>query len=413
MRETDKPFIIAVPTNDLKNEVYMRMKRAGVTAKVTPEMPKLEDDDQECYDNIMQKGDVYGYYQFMKELSEKYDSVREYKEKLKEAMRYDGNIVTTHHRLLYYFREDILDTHTIIIDEDIITTMFPTDSVAVSQLEYLLSQPYIKGDVRKRLKYYMRKGGYMKHIAEPRLSYDKYTKRSISEDSGIDFNIYDFLSAKATVVEEDRVYYASLKPLPSQKLIILSATISEEVYAEFFKNRHIERYNIKEARYVGKIRQWSKDSFSRNWIENNRERFEEIRDDYSSKDCYVITFKRFENEKSDLHFGNTQGKDIYSDGDIVVLGTPFPNDRGCRLMAAAMDYNVEIINKDSLNTREVEYDRYRFYFSTFEDEVMKKIHTYYIYSELEQAVGRARLLNKDNTVYVHASFPVKQAEFMD
>jgi hypothetical protein len=49
----------------------------------------------------------------------------------------------------------------------------------------------------------------------------------------------------------------------------------------------------------------------------------------------------------------------------------------------------------------------------YRDIINSLEETTYIYSELEQAVGRARLLNKDNTVYVHASFPVKQAEFMD
>ena len=80
-------------------------------------------------------------------------------------------------------------------------------------------------------------------------------------------------------------------------------------------------------------------------------------------------------------------------------------------MAAVMDHDVDIINKDTINFREVIYDRYKFYFSTFEDDLLKEIHIYHIVSELEQAIGRARLLNNDNTVYVYSSFPAKQATF--
>ena len=43
---------------------------------------------------------------------------------------------------------------------------------------------------------------------------------------------------------------------------------------------------------------------------------------------------------------------------------------------------------------------------------MKNLHIYHIQSELEQAIGRARLLSNDNTVYVYSRFPAKQANFI-
>ena len=43
---------------------------------------------------------------------------------------------------------------------------------------------------------------------------------------------------------------------------------------------------------------------------------------------------------------------------------------------------------------------------------MKSLHIYHIQSELEQAIGRARLLSNDNTVYVYSRFPAKQANFI-
>lgn len=78
-----------------------------------------------------------------------------------------------------------------------------------------------------------------------------------------------------------------------------------------------------------------------------------------------------------------------------------------------MDYDVALINSAKLNHREVEYDRYKFYFFTYVDEFLRNLQIYYIAGELEQSAGRARLLNNDNTVYVYSAMPLKQAEFVD
>lgn len=235
-------------------------------------------------------------------------------------------------------------------------------------------------------------------------------QKKLSKDN-INFNLSEFLNSKVTLFDNDRVYYAFLKGLPEQKIIIMSATADSQVYVGFFKNRHIEEYFIKKAEYKRKVIQRTDNSFSRNWIEKNKEEYDKIRNKYKKMGCYEICFKRYEKEDTYLHFGETQGKDVYSDGDIVILGTPFPNDMVCRFMAAAMDHGTKIINDDSINIREVTYDRYKFYFPTFKDELLKRLHIYQISSELEQAAGRGRLLNNDNTVYVFSGFPVKQAEF--
>ncbi|MGN1318665.1 MAG: DEAD/DEAH box helicase family protein [Lachnospirales bacterium] len=415
IKELGVSCIIAVPTNSLKDEIYKRMKYADIDVKKTPELPKLDDEDMEELNRLYKTGDRFGYRDFMYELSKKYESIKEYKKELKETMSYKGNIVTTHFRLLYQFRDEILNNHTIIIDEDIIQTIFETKVIPLLEIRNLLYKPYISGEIRKRIKYYSKSSKekeYKKHIAEPNIYIPKRLQKLLSKDN-INFNLSEFLNSKVTMVNNDFIYYATLRELPNQKIILMSATIDSKVYAEFFKNRHIKEYLINEARYKGKVIQNAGSSFSRNWIENNKEDYEKIRNEYKEKGCYDICFKRFEKYDTALHFGETQGKDVYSDGDIVVLGTPFPDDMVIRLMAATMNYDTEVINNDSINIREVNYDRYKFYFPTFKDELLKRLHIYQISSELEQAVGRGRLLNNDNTVYVFSSFPVRQAEFIN
>ena len=49
---------------------------------------------------------------------------------------------------------------------------------------------------------------------------------------------------------------------------------------------------------------------------------------------------------------------------------------------------------------------------TYGDEEMRNLQLFFIESELEQAVGRARLLREDCTVYVFSNYPCQQAEII-
>jgi len=57
------------------------------------------------------------------------------------------------------------------------------------------------------------------------------------------------------------------------------------------------------------------------------------------------------------------------------------------------------------------HNGYLFHFTTYgeEHEVLRKILFWMIESDLEQAVGRARLLRYDCTVYLFSNFPLRQA----
>jgi competence transcription factor ComK len=63
-------------------------------------------------------------------------------------------------------------------------------------------------------------------------------------------------------------------------------------------------------------------------------------------------------------------------------------------------------------TREVNHNSYKFYFPTYSDPILQKVQLWIIESELEQAIGRARLLLYDFTVYIFSNLPISQAEFI-
>ncbi len=62
--------------------------------------------------------------------------------------------------------------------------------------------------------------------------------------------------------------------------------------------------------------------------------------------------------------------------------------------------------------RRIENVNYSFKLNTQQEEHYQKIQKYLIGSELEQAVGRARLLRYDCTVYLYSGFPVEQANIV-
>lgn len=163
------------------------------------------------------------------------------------------------------------------------------------------------------------------------------------------------------------------------------------------KNRKIKNYSISEVRYKGSIYQLTKYSFSRAWIEQNKGLYDDVTDVFNK--CTKIEFMRF-NEKNELHFGNTEGKDGYSDKNLAIFGTPHVNDRVYKLLAASVDYDMKLVNRSSLNHKIIRYGSYEFKFYTYDDEFLKDIQIYYISNELEQSVGRARLV-KD---YAHICF---------
>ena len=69
-------------------------------------------------------------------------------------------------------------------------------------------------------------------------------------------------------------------------------------------------------------------------------------------------------------------------------------------------------NTDKLRYRETEHNGYKFWFYTYDNELLRRIQLWMIESELEQSVGRARLLREECTVHLFSDFPLRQAELV-
>ena len=420
MMYSDRPFIIAVSTTELKEEVFYRCIKKGIENVVmTPKLPEdIDIWESTILETYYTKGDVQGYHDFLKMLEDKYPSMKKYKEELRKTLNSTGHILTTHIRFLNnMFSEKAIFDHEIIIDEDIIKTAFISGKVSKKALKTIIkkykdSMPY---SVIMRLKSYITAESKenqltclkLKNKSTLYISNDNLHK--IYEDSFVDFNFYDLINAKAVITSDDYIYFSNMRTLPDKKIIMVSATASEFIYKNMFPDRNIHYHEISKVRYEGKIIQYFSESFSRNWIKHNKDIFDKIMKYHDN--CNKITFLSYSSEEDPLHFGNTEGKDDFANNDLLVFGTPFHNEVIYKLMAAIMGFDIDKINKRSLNHRIIEMREFEFLFFTYDYEPLRVIQMYFISSEIEQAVGRARLLNNNNTVYVYSCMPVSQAEF--
>lgn len=69
-------------------------------------------------------------------------------------------------------------------------------------------------------------------------------------------------------------------------------------------------------------------------------------------------------------------------------------------------------SEEKMRYQEIEYNCCRFWFNTYDNKTLRNMQLWFINTELEQAVGRARLLRNDCTVYLYSNLPMKQAEFL-
>lgn len=93
------------------------------------------------------------------------------------------------------------------------------------------------------------------------------------------------------------------------------------------------------------------------------------------------------------------------------MGLPYLNDIVYKFFLYAI-YG-EFITEEKPHYQRIENSNFSFKIMTYNNENYRKIITYFLKSEIEQAVGRARLLRFDCNVYLYSGFPAEQAELVN
>jgi hypothetical protein len=204
--------------------------------------------------------------------------------------------------------------------------------------------------------------------------------------------------------EEDSIVFLRHYAFKKIIYIMVSATVDKDICEFCFSKDNIIFTECKTARYKGNLNQYYDKSMSRACMNRNPEILEKIKASTGLKN--LITFKKY---GGDQYFGNAIGCDNYKGQNINVVGTPYKADFIYKLLAFTLGFNIN----ESARVKPclVQHNGYQFNFTTFgeEDDVLRKIHFWMIESDLEQAVGRARLLRCDCTVNLYSNFPLRQA----
>ena len=129
---------------------------------------------------------------------------------------------------------------------------------------------------------------------------------------------------------------------------------------------------------------------------------------------YGISFKEHDSflsnklEMPPRHFGNSAGTDIYKGKNGVIIGTPHLNEESYKLIACYLGVDMDRADCQ-IKRRKVRYNGFEFSLMSYEEPILRRIQLYMISSELEQSIGRSRLLRNDAKVFVFSNFPCQQA----
>ena len=410
MRRSKRPCKIAVPTNKLKHEVCERAELLGINVMKTPSLTEIMDslpiEIRNTIQSMYNSGRDKMVMPYIAKAAKDGNLIlAKYLEEKKALKNHDGHVITTHQNLL---KQDVesLRKYDIIIDEDILKTIAKNSvCISISDLRDVLEDNdsmafSLKKKLEQTVSYSGTKAYFMSEIAV-----DYYDNLEASVD------IASFFSAQYFYSDGKNIYFYKKHNLMGQKYVIASATASEYVYNAYFGAHSVTFHDCKQAKYAGKLIQHYDKTMSRRCIIDNKNLGNDVYAGISKwfgKKVPIITFKGFlKNEP--FHFGNTEGCNSLAGEDIAVVGTPHMAEFMYKLFAFQMGYDIS----DELHDQEVTHGGYKFKIMTYENDVLRNIQFWMIESELEQAVGRARLLRKNCIVMLYSNFPLPQARLVD
>ncbi len=418
---TDR-FLIAAPTNILKDEIYNRAVRMNIEVSKTPSLEQIKSEiPGKVWSRIQRmysSGQHRSVHSYINEVLKKKDipCLREYLKEREELKTFGGSVITTHRYLLNMDEKRLREYDSIIIDEDIIfkSIIANQESITVSNLKKL-------GEKTMDNRIFNKITQLLKHAETKSCielnSFELDDMDDMDVDKIIPFDLPTFCVAKRfylrkaskdTKLKEDTVTFLKPATFKNVKYIIVSATVNEEICRTFFRKKNVNFYECKRAVYKGELVQYPSKSMSRTCVANNAGIVRRLMKRLAIETDKVITFKK--ENVGHLHFGNTEGSNSMEGEDILVVGTPYHTEFLYKLVAFTM--GIDFDENEEMTSLLVTYNGYRFWCMTFKDENLREINFWMIESELEQAVGRARLLRNQCKVSLFSNFPLRQAKMI-
>lgn len=318
---------------------------------------------------------------------------------------------TTHSQLLTLDCWELKKYDAIIIDEDIILNcMMPNQvEIPISKLEILQDEIDSNSKLAKKIRAATKAAKTKPLFTLPDIVYDStydsistpidilsfchaekfYFKNKLDEDTLFDTNCH----------EDSIVFFKPLRLRNNVKYIMLSATANQKICNCYFGANRVKFYNCKKAEYIGTLNQYAQSTMSRTDIIKNPRIIDKIKN--FTGFATTITFKKY--SKGTCYYGKTTGIDTLKGKNIDVIGTSHQPIWIYKLFAHTMGINFD--ENAKLAYQIVKHNECKFWFMTFDNnnELLRNIQFGMIESELEQSIGRARLLREDCTVNVFSN----------
>jgi hypothetical protein len=246
------------------------------------------------------------------------------------------------------------------------------------------------------------------------LMFSKEERKALIEagiEAKVNMNLFTLFSSNACVTiphttNKNITYIYTVNPIPKalwNNTVILSADDIKPLYEIFIPD--IKFIQIDELTYLQKPVQVVA-NFGAGRIEMNLNNVKAIIDNIQDGTFNIISAKKFKDAfGSKGTFGSLEGRnDLQS--NLIVVGDNRPPQSAIVLLYASLYGEVPesvLMSTCRLNTNGISHLMY-----TYQDMRCRMLCNYWLSKNLEQALGRARLLNNDYKVVVLAQYPVKQ-----
>lgn len=415
LKHFDNRTINAYPNSRLMLEKYKAAVSMGINAVYTPII-----DDLYQYLTAEQEEQIKSLYEIgagelpirlLKQWSRDNPYIQAYLSML-DNLPEDAHIFTTHSRL-FRMSGQITENAIIFIDEDIIPSMFGCSAVSIDEFNKLYNA--VDDDLLKsklnRIKENISGDSHYFRLGELQFSPEyksEFMAKCAHRNIRFTQNIWGLAESENFYycAADYNIHFTVINRLGnSNKIIMMSATANEMICRKAFGGS-MRFCDVGQIRYKGKVIMHSKQSFSRAYLSNNNAEkiFSKIVDKHG--DCVYITFKEYCKyiKHTHTHYGQAVGTNDFEGRDLVVIGLNHRPFYVYELFARAL----EIDCSDTLSTRMTQLNGFEFYMMTYADPELRNIQQYMIGSDLEQAIGRARLIYHDCIVHLYGNFPARQ-----
>jgi len=430
-------YLVAAPTIELKNKYYDEAISRGLYVGKSPSLVEYKDKlPKDIWKHILlyyQAGKHFAVSGYIESLisGNKVDKdclmiFGDYLAEEKMFHMFKGTIFTTHNMVATMPPSSHKRFTAVIFDEDPLLNYEAMNlvSIPIMQLMDIRIEMGHNNPLTKRIESVLNTIQEKSWFSLPAIKYDRdmYGKISAPVDIPAFCSAEKFYFRKkgehgyyGQVVKEDSIlFFRQLRLNLSEKYVVLSATANHQIYKYRFGQEAIY-YECKKAKYIGKLKQYTYYSGSKDFIKNNPDVVKEMIKLGGTNN--IIAFDGEEYGVEDCHFGKTTGINTYKGKDLTVLGTYHRPEWMYKLFAYTMETDALFHPYENAHMRyqPIKYNGFKFHFMTFDTSVqmLRNIQLWMIESEQEQAVGRARLSRCDCTVTLFSNFPLRQANIID